>query len=545
MQKTIEDYEKLVQELKEEIHQMKRNKKYGLVWEEQLEKNIEDGQSIPLLVEDISKKIITSEEQPVNLIIEGDNYDSLKSLLYTHKEQIDVIYIDPPYNTGNKDFRYNDSYVDHDDNWKHSKWLSFMNKRLKLAKELLSPKGILFVSIDQNEFSQLKQLMDLVFGEHNFIETFIWQKKKGGGNDSVFSATEHEYIFCYSKAKKVTPRFLCKYEEDYLKRYSEEDEKSRYYWDTFKRKSGKQYYPIICPDGSVLETDDYGNKISWLRSESRFLKDLEEGDVKISKTDKGWSVYFKQRLPLGKKPRSLILDKGTTSEGSKEIFDIFKENIFDNPKPTTLIKHLINITMDKDAIILDFFAGSGTTGHAVLELNKDDGGNRQFILCTNNENNICEEVTYERNKKVIQGYTNSKGKEIQGLGGNLKYYKVEKVPTDKPFNDKEIISIRDMSTELFLIKENTYFKEIEEDGFTIYGNRKDKITGILYDYSKYEEFTEALLDYNVEKTLYMFTWTNSVYENLVEEISSQLQQVSFEPIPENILSFYRNNKEVF
>ncbi len=415
------------------------SKKYGLVWEEHEEEvDVKMRTHIPVFTEVEDKEIVGNpESEQYNFLLEGDNLHSLKLLEKTHKGKIDVIYIDPPYNTGSKDFIYNDVQVAYEDTFRHSKWLSFMASRLKLAKRLLSKKGMIFISIDDNEQSQLKILCDSILGESNYITSLIWQKKKGGGNDSRHVATEHEYVLFYALDKEALDNIFIPYGDEYLTRYKEKDERGRFFWDTFKRKSGKQYYPIKCPDGTILEKDENGEPISWLRSESRFLSDLEQGEVRIIKIKDNWTVHFKQRQPEGYKPRSLMTEYGTTSDGAAELKKIFnKTNVFSNPKPVDLIKFLIKFCAKDDAIILDFFAGSGTTGQAVLDLNSEDGGNRKFILCTNNENNICEEVTYQRLKTVITGKREDGSEYSQGQKVNLKYYKTD-------FVDKESEEIYD------------------------------------------------------------------------------------------------------
>ena len=255
-----------------------------------------------------------------------------------------------------------------------------MLPRLKLARSLLSDDGVLFISIDETEVANLKKMADEVFGVSNFIAEFIWQNKKGGGNDAKYCAIEHEYIITYAKNVLTLPRLFESFSEEYAKRYKEEDKVGRFFWDTFKRKSGKQYYAITCPDGTILEKDEYGNALSWLRSESRFKTDLNEGEIKFEQRQNSWSVMFKQRMPEGKKPRSLILNKGTTSDGSSELLQLFGKNVFSNPKPSQLLSHLIGIGLNPNDIALDFFAGSSTTAHAVMQLNAEDGGNRKFIM---------------------------------------------------------------------------------------------------------------------------------------------------------------------
>ncbi len=339
-----------------------------------------------------------------NLVLKGDNLDSLKILKNYYTGKIKCIYIDPPYNTGSDEFVYPDKFDKEeadilgiadtlsDEDFarmefsfktkkSHNGWLAFMYPRLLLARDLLSKDGVIFISIDDNEQANLKLLCDEIFGEENFVADLIWKNKQGGGNDASYIAVENEHILFYSKSILNLPKLFHGYSEEYIKRYKEEDEEGLFFWDTFKRKSGKQYYKIVCPDGSVLENDEYGNPISWLRSEKTFKNNLKSGEVRIIEISGQWSVQFKQRLPEGKKPRSIIDSYGTTSDGSKELLKLFERNVFDNPKPKGLIKHLCEIVSKEDDIILDFFAGSGTTGHAVMALNAEDGGNRKFILC--------------------------------------------------------------------------------------------------------------------------------------------------------------------
>ena len=425
-----------------EIEKELKSKKYGLVWEEHEEAvDVQMKTQIPVFTEVKEREICTDENGAYNFLLEGDNLHSLYLLEKTHKSSIEVIYIDPPYNTGKKDdFRYNDAFVVKEDTFRHSKWLSFMAERLKIAKKLLTEQGIIFISIDDNEHAALKLLCDEILGESNYITSLIWQKKKGGSNDSRHVATEHEYILVYANDVEVLNNIFIEYAEDYVSRYKEKDEIGRYFWDTFKRKSGKQYYPITCPDGTVLQYEENGEPISWLRSEARFLSDLEAGETRIIKVNGKWTVQFKQRQPKGYKPRSIVTEYGTTSTGADQLKKIFNiTNKFSNPKPTTLIEFLIKFSPNKNATILDFFAGSGTTGHAVLKLNAEDGGHRNFILCTNNENGICEEVTYQRLKTVITGKRADGSEYSEGIPANLKYFKTDFVDKDSEELSDELL----------------------------------------------------------------------------------------------------------
>lgn len=394
--------------LKEELGQFEEvgKEKYELTWagkQDAKKKAQEDVYARTLkYIEADSKNPDTTQ----NLYIEGDNLEVLKLLRQNYYGAIKMIYIDPPYNTGN-DFIYNDNFKmgskesdiaeglrdeqgtplqknQKSTNRFHANWLNMMYPRLKAAKDLLTDDGVIFISIDENEFHRLKSLCDEIFGQDNYICDFVWQNKKGGGNDSVHAAIEHEYIVVYSRNKSSVSEFYEKYTEDYLKRYKEEDEISKYYWDTFRRKSGKQYYPITCPDGEVLQYDENGNPISWLRSETRFLNDLKNGDVRIVNINNSWSVQFKQRLPKGKTPRSifvqtkLVSDKGTTSSGGDDVYQYFNKEVFSNPKPIELIEFLCGFALCYGETVLDFFSGSGTIAEAVNRINVD-GGNRKYI----------------------------------------------------------------------------------------------------------------------------------------------------------------------
>ena len=348
-----------------------------------------------------------------NLYIEGDNLEVLKLLQESYLGKVKMIYIDPPYNTGN-DFIYADDFMrsqeqenqqmgmydeDGDRLFKntdtngrfHSDWCSMIYSRLHLAKNLLTDDGVIFISIDDSEVKNLKNICDEVFGAANFVAQLIWQNKKGGGNDSMHIAIEHEYILTYAKNIALLGEFYESYSDDYIKRYKEEDNIGRFFWDTFKRKAGKQYYPITCPDGTVLEYDEDGNAISWLRSKTRFDSDIAAGEIRIIKIGEKWSVQFKQRIPLGKTPRSIfttetvIDDRGTTSTGASDVYDYFKKDVFSNPKPVELIRFLLGFGLGENDIVLDFFSGSGTTAEAVMRSNLE-GGKNKFILVQLPEN---------------------------------------------------------------------------------------------------------------------------------------------------------------
>lgn len=411
-----------------EIEQVLNEKKYGLIWEEHSE-NVDDVLSDNILVFDevSTLKLLNSESEPWNFILEGDNLHSLKLLEKTHKGSIDLIYIDPPYNTGNKDFRYDDTYVDKVDGYNHSKWISFMVNRLKCARNLLSEAGIIFISIDDNEQAQLRLICDEIFGDSNFVAQII-PIANPGGRDYKDIAITHEYLLVYTKGPKGKINEIPKDIE-----FTKFDKKGGYELRELRNRNPKfnsgnrpnLFYPIFVAPSLY---DEYGcNKISttksdvfnievkpynskgeesvWRWGKPKLIENLtdsidEDEVVARQKKDGNWNVYEKSRKVTTKAKSVWNETEMRTEEGTRLIMSLFGKSVFDHPKSLSLIKRVIELGSKKDSVILDFFAGSGTTGHAVMALNKEDSGSRRYILCTNNENNICEEVTYQRLLKI-------------------------------------------------------------------------------------------------------------------------------------------------
>jgi len=440
---------------------LRQHKKYGLVWEDKPE-DVEERlrEELPVLCEVKDKAILSDEpDAPNHILIEGDNLEALTALSYTHEGKVDVIYIDPPYNTGHKDFTYNDNYVDVDDGFRHSKWLSFMSKRLKIARSLLKEKGMIFISIDDNEDAQLKLLCDEIFLNRNKISDIIWQSRKSVSNDT-FVSMNHNYTLVYAKDlslwDKSEFRLPTKTES-----FENRDNDPRGPWvaDPFDAPNIRPNltYGIINPNTGEEFWPPKGR--CWRTTEEQYKEFLADNRIVFGKkgTSKPQLKRFQDfAMAKGDTPTSIWNDIETTTNGTQLLQNIFGgEKVFSNPKPVELVKRIMILIGNKNLTILDFFAGSGTTLHATMQLNAEDGGHRQCILVTNNENNICEEVTYERNKRVINGYKTPKGVEVAGLKANtLRYYKTDYISRDR--TQKNMRDLVAAATDLLCIKEDLY-----------------------------------------------------------------------------------------
>ena len=483
-----------------EIENALNEKKYGLVWEEHSEKvNEMLEHNIPIFVEDETRKIIANENEAYNFLLEGDNLHSLKLLEKTHKGKIDLIYIDPPYNTGEEDFRYDDNYVDVNDTFRHSKWLSFMSERLKIANKLLSSRGFIFISIDDKEASTLRLLCDDIFGESNYEKTDyikVRYLEKTLKSDMKYHK-EIEQVLVYKKSDVAQP-YIKPEAYDYGKFvYSIEELVS----GSLMELGGKKV--VLFKDGEYKITKSSsgykdGLKEVWAtgtilngNSSGRFFRDYLAGRKTLDGLGVLYKVYdigddqYQYRYFTGPKKSNATKGKyyqgvpvNKMEDGSEKITPI--PNFYDmagdfgnirhegkvsfnsGKKPIKMIRRFIEYFEQKDICVLDFFAGSGTTGHAVMQLNKEDGGNRKYILCTNNENNICEEVTYQRLKNIQEE-----------LPHNLKYYKTEFIP--KFSNDEESISDKMME----------HIRELIELGYAVELDGKKHI--ILNDEDELDE----------------------------------------------------------
>lgn len=549
------------------IELLRKQKKYGLVWEDKPE-DVEERlrEELPVLIEDTDKAIISTDtDAPNHILIEGDNLEALTALAYTHEGKVDVIYIDPPYNTGNKDFVYNDKFVDKEDAYRHSKWLSFMCKRLQIAKQLLSDNGVIFISIDDNEQAPLKMLCDEIFNENKLIGQIVWFKKRKGSflSNKLISLTE--YILAYSKNgnTELFGGLPSNNESQPIIKRTNSQKELVFPANIVKTKLpngiyNKGVYGNGTSASELIEDAvvENGIFVSELKIKAPFvwgqdfLNDEINNGTEIIVNTNNFQVRVIRHNNTSIKALPSFIDgreDGATNEDAyellKSIFNI--DSPFQYSKPVNLVKKLIlsNSFFNKNINILDFFAGSGTTLHATMQLNAEDGGHRKCILVTNNENNICENVTYVRNKRVIQGYTTPKGEEVPGLTGNtLRYYKTDFISRDRsPRNMRALVAA---STDLLCIK-NGIYKEAKLAGRNInskiarYFEEGDRRMLIIYDERAISAIAEILemVETGKEKIkVYVFSPSSYAYDDEFEEVADKVQLCA---LPDAIYQAYQ------
>lgn len=383
-----------------------------------------------------------------NMIIEGDNFDALRALRASHKGAIRCIYIDPPYNTGNRDFVYNDRFVDKTHRFRHSLWLEFMYQRLLLAKELLADDGVIFVSIDDNELFRLGMLMDRVFGEGNFIANVIWQKVYSPKNTAQHFSDDHEYVVVYARRREQWVPNPISRSADQDRAYRNRDNDPRGPWKagdiSARNFYGEGSYSITTPSGRKIERPPSGRY--WVVSEKNFKELDSDGRIWWGKDGNNVPAIkrFLSEVKQGVVPQTLwtYSEVGHTQDAKKQLLDVLRfessGDVFSTPKPVQLMERILRIASKPGDTVLDFFAGSGTFAHAVAKLNAEDGGHRKFILVSSTEatdeqpdKNLCRDVCAERVRRVLGGYTNAKGQSVDGLGGGFAYLKARRVPTHR------------------------------------------------------------------------------------------------------------------
>lgn len=567
------------EELIKEIVKIKSTT-YGLVWHRDLPEEKIDilvnpdartpnemfpnemaGKPFPVLKEVKSKAIESDKSKLVNLLIEGDNYHSLAVLNFTHHEAIDLIYIDPPYNTGNNDFIYNDKFVDKEDSFRHSKWLSFMEKRLKLAKNLLKNEGLIYISIDTNEVAQLKMLCDEIFGENNLISTItVKVKDPAGVGQQSFIFDIAEYVLCYTKdinfLKESSLDLPMDYEE-FTEPYGSYqkiliDQGKAKLIKEIERKNVGKIKIFQCKDFKIESTKNLSFK-EYVKNRNKIFADYNPSGgmiVAIKEDIPNNGLSYIEYTPIkgkntGQKSKTFFLngrilawlDDVTLQEKGKLFKRTKMTNVWAMPnaslhleggvefangkKPLKLIEKIIS-TVNRDATILDFFAGSGTTGHAVQRLNNKDGGNRRFILGTNNEKEICTKICYSRMKNIDKEF-----------GLNLKYYVcdfVEAEPTDK--NKRKLVK---ESTDMLCILENAFELVQETEQFKIFKNT-DKYMGVIFYEEAIDDYKKVIKKIDGHFNTYVFSINDDPHIKLFTDIKDK---VTLCAIPEVVLKVYR------
>ncbi len=556
----MDKYNKLSkEELIKIVEKLESRKKYGLIWDEekvkeQFEKDAQN--ALPILKEVKGKEIADKDtSKPINILIEGDNYHALSVLNFTHQGKIDVIYIDPPYNTGAKNWLYNNDFVDGDDEYRHSKWLSFMSKRLLLAKKLLSENGVLICAIDENEHARLVLLLENIFPNSDVHSIVISHNPKGvqGTNFSYV----HEYaVFVLPRDKKTISDKTLSESEMYVSNLRN--------WgaESLRTDAKNCFYPIKVKDSEIVgfgdvakdnfhpkTSNEVNGKEIWIwpvdekgvERKWRYARQSVEGIMdflRLEKNKKGiWNIFIAKDYGTYK---TVWTDKkyDASEYGTKLLKSIIPNCEFDFPKSIhTVYDSLLPLIGDKkDAVVLDFFAGSGTTGHAVMEMNTADKGSRRFIMCTNNENNICEKITYERIKRIINGYKNKKAESIEGLGSSLKYFKTKFIKnTANPDDAKR--KITEECTEMLCLRENIFDELKSKTEYRIF-QHGNKIFAAYYalERADLKDLKNDLDKLEGDKVLYCFTLDPL---GLDKKDFKGWDNVTLEPIPQKILDVYK------
>lgn len=441
-----------------------------------------------------------------NLLVEGDNLLALKALLPYYGGQVKCIYIDPPYNTGNENWIYNDNVNspeirdwlgrvtgrEAEDLSRHDKWLCMMYPRLALLKEFLREDGAIFITVDDSENAHLRLIMDEIFGSQNQVPTVIWQKVFASKNSARTFSESHDYLVVYARNIERWKRNLLPRTVDQTGDYKNADDDPRGPWNSVALSARNPYsqgvYPILTPSGRVIEGPPKGRY--WSVSLEKFKQMDSDNRIWWGKKKDGIPrlKVFLSEAQEGIVPSTIWFhsEAGNTQEAKKELLKIFPdvESVFPTPKPIRLIKRIMQIASDKDSIVLDSFAGSGTTGHAVLQMNKEDGGNRKFIL-VEMDSNICRSITSERLRRAIDGYSYPKQKgdsqEIEALGGGFDYCEIGNTLFDPAGQIRDEVSFEDLARHVFFIETGQPLSSAVSDHSPLVGVANNVAVYLLYN----------------------------------------------------------------
>lgn len=591
-QENVDELKRQIKELESKVAylnaQLKEDNRFGLKWIDVPEAfDAESENKIPILEEVPELAITNNDGKPTHILIEGDNYHALTCLNYTHHGKVDVIYIDPPYNTGSDGFTYKDKrFLDKfpdgvklpaNHPLRHSAWLSFMNKRLKLAKELLREDGIMFISIGDDEVAQLTMMCDKVMDRIAIVPRIA---KKGSDQGTYFRPTK-DYVLVYAKNRTFLKGFEgveMGEEKDYP--FAKED--GRQYrkahslyqasLDPLRGCRNQRYY-ITAPDGTLIippgdnfpENDCDGAKIvpqtrndkvwRWSENTYHLNKDIIMFDkskrsplVDSNGNHTDWNVYEikykdEELTDIQNPLPNDVIDGFINTMGTTRLAKLDIDFAFS--KPYELIEYLIKITgKNKNAIVVDFFAGSGTTMEAVMQLNEDDRGSRYAILCQDEGDNVCVGITRERNKRIMQGYTNTKGQTTDPLGNSLKYYRTTFVGANDcsqaTDNDRTVLAQK--AGCLLALAENTLYEQNTTDNYQIFKDKdRDVWTAVYFkeDYrpKHFNEFVDAVKALKGTKNVYIFSWGDvGSFEAYFDDDSN----VQIKGIPQPILDIYKS-----
>lgn len=461
---------------------------------------------VPYRLVHCNGKLSAGDPEAGNLLVQGDNLQALKALLPYYAGKVKCIYIDPPYNTGNEGWVYNDNVnspgikkwlgetvgKEAEDLSRHDKWLCMMYPRLRLLREFLREDGVIFVSMDDSESGSLRMLMDEVFGHSNFLASIIWQKVFSPKNSARFFSDDHDYIYVYAKNLDLCQLGLLARSSDQDSRYSNPDNDPRGPWTSGDLSArnfyGEGTYPVETPSGRIISGPPTG--MYWRVSRNKMGELDADGRVwwGDSKDNVPRLKRFLSEVKQGVVPQTLWFykDVGHTQEAKKELLETVafadSASVFITPKPTRLMKRIIQIATEPGDTILDSFAGSGTTGHAILDLNKQDGGNRKFIL-VEMESEICTDVTAERLKRVINGYEkdqNGKTEKIEGLGGGFRYCTLGNPLFDEFGDVAEAVTYPDLAAHIFFSETGTPIPHKAREGDPFLGTYQGRAVYLLF-----------------------------------------------------------------